>query len=581
MKRSFRLRLFLPFLAIFTIFSVVTVFLQREQERRLRTAAIEQRLDDYADKLFEIKEKHPSYGGDELAEFLPNDLRLSIINREGQVVYDNFAPKVQLMGNHSQRPEILLAQKKGIGTDLRLSRSTNEKYFYFVKAYPQYYIRLALPFYSRAYDFVKISNSFLYYICVLFLLTMALVHYTAGRFSRSIEGLRTFAAKLQKNNSKELAVPKFPDDELGEIARYITANYLKLKQSEGALANEREKLLQHIHVSREGICFYDSDNKALFFNGLFIQYLNTISKDSNSDPTEVFSTAPFQSVAEYIQRKRGQGFSLFDHKISAQGKTFAVRASLSEDDSLELVLTDITRQERLQELKQQLTGNITHELSTPLTGIRVSLETVLNTHIEMSEEKRLQFISNAYKQSLLLSELIRDIGLISKIEERSSLFSREPVRLLELVEDVMSDLEDKVVSNESSVEIGLPDSCIVYGNRTLLYSIFRNLAENALRYAGKGITISIALKGEEAGFYRLSFADNGIGVKDEKHLPRIFERFYRIDDGRSRDTGGSGLGLSIVRNSVAFHKGTIMVKNRAEGGLEFLFRLPKMDAKRS
>ena len=119
----------------------------------------------------------------------------------------------------------------------------------------------------------------------------------------------------------------------------------------------------------------------------------------------------------------------------------------------------------------------------------------------------------------------------------------------------------------------VPEDLTVKGNQNLLYAIFRNLADNAIRYAGENINIRITKYNEDKDFYYFSFYDTGIGIADEIHLNRLFERFYRINEGRTRDSGGSGLGLSIVKNAVAFHKGTITVKNRKEGGLEFIFQL--------
>jgi signal transduction histidine kinase len=123
--------------------------------------------------------------------------------------------------------------------------------------------------------------------------------------------------------------------------------------------------------------------------------------------------------------------------------------------------------------------------------------------------------------------------------------------------------------------VDIPVGTIVSGDKNLLYSVFGNLVDNAIKYAGRGIVIHIGCYHSDSEFYYFTFSDNGTGIADERHLGRIFERFYRISEGRTRDSGGSGLGLSIVRNAIAFHRGTISAKNRPSGGLEFLFKLPK------
>jgi signal transduction histidine kinase len=230
-------------------------------------------------------------------------------------------------------------------------------------------------------------------------------------------------------------------------------------------------------------------------------------------------------------------------------------------------------EEQTRRLKHEITSNITHELRTPVTGIRGCLETILN--YELPPEKERHFVQSAYRQTLALSHLIQDIGLITQLEEAPQSFRLEAVRLSDVLEELGQNLELSLKEKNVRIAWTIKPHIIVQGNRNLLYSVFRNLTDNAMRYAGANVDIHIRLLGEDEQFYHFSYYDNGPGVPDE-HLPRLFERFYRIDDGRTRDTGGSGLGLSIVKNAILFHKGSIRVQNRAEGGLEFLFRLLKV-----
>lgn len=143
--------------------------------------------------------------------------------------------------------------------------------------------------------------------------------------------------------------------------------------------------------------------------------------------------------------------------------------------------------------------------------------------------------------------------------------------LLELKADLANELHDK----QDNLEVDVDENVVIYGSRTLLYSIFRNLCENAISYAGKQIDIVVRCYNKNDENYFFEFFDSGEGV-EEKHLVRIFERFYRVNEGRTRINGGSGLGLSIVKNAVLFHKGSITAKNRPEGGLLFLMTFPKI-----
>jgi len=159
------------------------------------------------------------------------------------------------------------------------------------------------------------------------------------------------------------------------------------------------------------------------------------------------------------------------------------------------------------------------------------------------------------------------------MDEASQLISREPVVLNEIIAEVAADMQLLPPERRMRVNCDLPARMEIEGNPALVASIFRNLADNAAAYSG-GRDIFIRLADEDPGQYTLLFADNGIGV-DEQHLPHLFERFYRVDKGRSRKIGGTGLGLSIVKNAVLLHGGTIAVRNREQGGLEFRFTLRK------
>jgi signal transduction histidine kinase len=229
--------------------------------------------------------------------------------------------------------------------------------------------------------------------------------------------------------------------------------------------------------------------------------------------------------------------------------------------------------EKTRQLKQELTGNVAHELRTPVTSIRGYLETILEQRLEPEKER--QFLQKAYRQTLLLSELIRDMSLLTKLEEPSGMFHLQPVALAAIIHKATVDLAAVLQAQGIVVESGVPPDTLVRGNENLLYTVFRNLMENVVHHAGKNAKIIITQYDAGDGFFHFSFADTGVGIADERHLQRLFERFYRVTEGRTRDTGGTGLGLAIVKNSIAFHKGTITVQNRPGGGLEFLFTLPK------
>ena len=223
-------------------------------------------------------------------------------------------------------------------------------------------------------------------------------------------------------------------------------------------------------------------------------------------------------------------------------------------------------------LKRQLTNNINHELKTPVSSIQGYLETIINNP-DMNEETRRLFIEKSYMQSERLRQLLQDISTITRMDEASQLIERENVDIHAIVQDIIAEVALRPADKRMRINCNFDRELPIFGNANLLTSIFRNLTENAIAYSG-GRDIFINLTKETPEEYVFSFADNGIGI-DSQHLSHIFERFYRVDKGRSRKLGGTGLGLSIVKNAVLFHGGNIEAHNLYDGGLEFIFSLKK------
>lgn len=250
-----------------------------------------------------------------------------------------------------------------------------------------------------------------------------------------------------------------------------------------------------------------------------------------------------------------------------------------EANRLRLEATEAERRNR--QLKQEMTSNIAHELKTPVSSIRGYLEILLGDK-PVDEERRRHYLQRSYSQTLRLSDLIQDVSVINKLEESADLFPRTEVDAAAVAQEAIGDLSDKAEAAGISVSNNLP-AMPLQGNHELLYCIFRNLVENSIAYAGEDINIVLEtyepirnsdLRPPASDLYYIHYYDTGKGVADE-YLSRLFDRFVRIDEGRSRQNGGTGLGLSIVKHSVLFHGGEIYAKNRTEGGLEFFFSLKK------
>ena len=231
--------------------------------------------------------------------------------------------------------------------------------------------------------------------------------------------------------------------------------------------------------------------------------------------------------------------------------------------------------EKENRMRRELTQNIAHELKTPVASILGYTDTILNSP-DMTDEVKNQFIVRTNAQARRLTTLLQDISTLNRMDYAKDMITMERVNVSVIFADIVQETAFAMQNQQMTIHNYLPEDIIIHGNYSLLYSIFRNLMDNAINYAGKGSTIEVSAE-QQPDFWRFTFKDNGIGIP-AKHLPRLFERFYRIDKGRSREMGGTGLGLSIVKNAVLLHGGNIAVSTSDSGGLAFEFTIRKQQA---
>lgn len=307
-----------------------------------------------------------------------------------------------------------------------------------------------------------------------------------------------------------------------------------------------------------------------------------IGRQSESDGREYFYSATRGEKA--IVRTAIPYSSILQDLLEADWSFLIVMISITLSMSVVAYFTtrklgkDIERvnhyeaEQEKNRLKRQLTNNINHELKTPVASIQVCLETLLSG-ISLTEEKRQDLIGRCYTHNERLRRLLNDVSLITRMEDGNGLISKEPVVINDIIEEVAKELEVMPEEERLTLHTHFDEIVSIDGSLSLIGSIFRNLTENAIAYSeGKHIYISLIANNDKECHIR--FEDDGIGV-EEKQLSRLFERFYRIDKGRSRKKGGTGLGLAIVKHAVQFHGGTISASNRTNGGLRFEFVLKK------
>lgn len=583
--KKIKWKFFTYYFLLLAVFVFSMIVFQNKREHHFRVAQLSGTLNEYTDIANRYILRHAlnqkkSYSKMDSLKILipPQEIRLTVVDFSGKVLYDNTVTDYLGMENHKDRPEVQKALYGGSGENIRFSETTREEYFYYAKSYNTFIIRAALPFNSDIRSFLKSDKLFLPFFLLLFVIFGLLLAYIANHIGTTVTKLKDTVVKIRRNEA--LVETKFPDDELGFISNEIVQLYEQLRKTRNELILEKDKLINHLFVLKEGVAFFSPEKKIILNNSHFIVYLNIISGETAITADRIFDIAELKDLNEFIDKNLAEHHSSHalelprtEFRIRRDVYHFVVQCIFFSDRSYEILITDSTAMMKRSIMKQQLTSNIAHELKTPIASVKGYLETILNNPV-LDENKRNYFLEKAYNQSERLTQLVNDIALLNKIEEYSDLYPHEKVNIKKAVNEVIESFSDRISKKSITLENNLEEDLLVNANYSLVITIFRNLLDNSIDYGGSNITIRISKYHEDQVYYYFSFSDNGPGVEDE-HLIRIFERFYRIDSGRSRKVGGTGLGLAIVKNAILSFKGEISARKRKGGGLEFLFSLPR------
>ena len=574
----FSQRLFWSVFFMFLGFTVCFLLFQYQREREFAQEKLNNVLSNYNYQLFRKCQQSTDINQTVISfmdDIPQKDLRVTIIDPSGDVLFDNSG--TDEFNNHNDRSEVRKARLYNEGFAIRSSESTGKRYFYSASNIGGYIYRSALLYDPYVRGILTVNKDFIYFMALMTLIFFFVLSRFTFSIGKTISKLRDFALNVEKDRMPAVDYV-FPNDELGDISQNIVTLYHRQQKAKNELSMEREKLIKHFQYSKEGFAMFTSEGREILSNILFIQFINVISDTQIHQVEDVTDIAELEPIRTFLNKNirnlnRKKKVLRESVTIDKNGKIFLIECILFLDNSYEISINDISRQEEESRMKRQLTQNVSHELKTPVSSIQGYLETILSNP-DLSPDKRQFFLERCYSQSTRLTGLLRDISVLNRLDEASEMFDLTEVNITKLIAEIQKECSQDMEEKHITSEIILPGDPTVFGNNSLLYSIFRNLYDNAIAYAGENIKITVNCYKEDPKYYYFSFSDNGVGIPEE-HINRIFERFYRVDKGRSRKIGGTGLGLSIVKNGVNFHKGQISAKSSPGKGVTFFFTLKK------
>jgi two-component system phosphate regulon sensor histidine kinase PhoR len=373
-------------------------------------------------------------------------------------------------------------------------------------------------------------------------------------------------------------------DELGSLSKAIGEIGIELRDKIEEISKEKDYLQTTLKGMTEGVLVVDGRGRILMANDALRDLLSLSSDVADKMPLEIIRNAELEeAIRKTLQG--GKNVALELNVATSGGKTLEVNvvgilhsSEAMDKDGEEIggaiaVFHDITRLKELEKIRQDFVANVSHELRTPLTTIKGYAETLLEGALK--EEVAFQFVQVIKRHTDRLTKIVEDLLMLSKIESKEFRLKMEIISLRDLIDDVIDFVKEPAEKKKISIfRYEIPSSLALRADRNYLEQVLVNLLDNAIKYTPEGGRIRISAIEKDPGEIQFLIEDNGIGIPRED-LPRIFERFYRVDKGRSQELGGTGLGLSIVKHLVQAHGGKVWVDSQLGKGSTFYFTLPK------
>ncbi len=503
--------------------------------------------------------------------------RVTVIDPAGAVLADS-QHDPETMENHAGRPEVREALRSGVGSAIRHSATLGRDLCYVAlrvdyRSQSGHVLRLAVPLEDLDAVIRQVRWRILGASLVAALLALGIAYFFSRSFTRRINRLRGFAEGLVDARISGSPLPD-ADDELGALARSLNQMAAQLRELVEKLSLESARREAILASMAEGVLAVDDQLRVTFCNQAFMRAVGFTGKVADQLPLLELVRDP--DLLEMLNRVLSNGGPLKQRlQLAAEGRTFEVHSTPLAGGTRRgaiAILHDITDLERLERVRKDFVANVSHELRTPLTAIRGYTETLLEGALEDSGNNR-RFLEIITAHAIRLNNIASDLLVLSEIESGAAVAEPERVSVRAALEAALRTVESEArVRGVSVVCEGIED-LHVSGDKVRLEQALINLLDNAVKFNRPGGEVRVMARLAPQRKLRIAIADNGIGIPSE-HLPRIFERFYRVDKARSREAGGTGLGLSIVKHIVERMNGAVEVESQLGKGCTFTVLLP-------
>jgi len=505
--------------------------------------------------------------------------RVTIVRRDGTVLGDSAVEgeKLVTLENHRLRPEIQDAYTYGIGVVRRQSHTTGQDLLYLAMPYgemanPEGVLRMALDLGAVDREVAFLQRGVGIGAILALLLALATAGGTAYWVSRNVRNL-ILSARRMSEGDLTYAVPEMSHDELGELGHTLEGLARGLSRTLIELRSERDWMGGILSRMREGVILLDAEQRIKMLNPAMREML-LLAEDAVGKP--ILEAIRHSELKKLLDRVFEEGEPA-TKEIEISGlkpRRLLVRAApLGSEAAVFAVVFDVTEMRRLESLRKDFVANVSHELRTPVTAIRSAAETIRD--VAVNDAKALPaFVDIIARNAERLGSLVDDLLELSRIESRDIKLVMESIDLSAMVSQIVALFHERASKRGQVLEVDVSDDLpSVSADRHAIDHILTNLVDNAVKYSGSQAVIRVSATLTVGRSIILRVEDTGPGIAEE-HLPRLFERFYRIDNGRSRDQGGTGLGLSIVKHLVEAMGSQISVESTPGVGTRFFFALP-------